>query len=254
MHEQLRYDIITGLLHHKKRIILVIAGVIFIYVFMAFTYRGVINTADFIKLLFRGMPYVTDEKKFVIPNGLWLAINLLLAFHIGMIVNDDLGIYGKLRLMRVGSRVKWWLAKAVLVCISVVAYYTLILAAAFVVGSISLIYRTNVVNMSIIQDITVTECIKSIAMSACVSIMVGMIQAVITLIDYKIGIVFVGLFMALTMYDRTHAFIGNYLMLMRYYQGINNYIINIWVACGVIVSACIAGTIIVKKVAIYIWR
>lgn len=36
MHEQLRYDIITGLLHHKKRIILVIAGVIFIYVFMAF--------------------------------------------------------------------------------------------------------------------------------------------------------------------------------------------------------------------------
>ena len=64
----------------------------------------------------------------------------------------------------------------------------------------------------------------------------------------------VGLFMAYTMYDRTHAFIGNYLMLMRYYQGINNYIVNVSIVYGVIIMASIVGIIIVKKCAIYIWR
>lgn len=105
MLEQLRYDMITGLFHHKKRALLVIISVLLTYVFMCFSYRGLINTADFIKLLFSGMSYITDEKRFVIPNGIWLAINLVLAFHIGMIVNDDLGSYGKLRLMKVGSRI-----------------------------------------------------------------------------------------------------------------------------------------------------
>ena len=242
MLEQLRYDMITGLFHHKKRALLVIISVLLTYVFMCFSYRGLINTADFIKLLFSGMSYITDEKRFVIPNGIWLAINLVLAFHIGMIVNDDLGSYGKLRLMKVGSRIKWWMAKVVLVSASVVAYYMLILAAACSTAIISLICRT------------VPECMKAIAMLVSVSIMISIVQAVITLIDYKIGIVCVGLFMAYTMYDRTHAFIGNYLMLMRYYQGINNYIVNVSIVYGVIIMASIVGIIIVKKCAIYIWR
>lgn len=254
MLEQLRYDMITGLFHHKKRALLVIISVLLTYVFMCFSYRGLINTADFIKLLFSGMSYITDEKRFVIPNGIWLAINLVLAFHIGMIVNDDLGSYGKLRLMKVGSRIKWWIAKVVLVSASVVAYYMLILAAACSTAIISLICRTVVVNVSIIQNITVPECMKAIAMLVSVSIMISIVQAVITLIDYKIGIVCVGLFMAYTMYDRTHAFIGNYLMLMRYYQGINNYIVNVSIVYGVIIMASIVGIIIVKKCAIYIWR
>ena len=237
MLEQLRYDMITGLFHHKKRALLVIISVLLTYVFMCFSYRGLINTADFIKLLFSGMSYITDEKRFVIPNGIWLAINLVLAFHIGMIVNDDLGSYGKLRLMKVGSRIKWWMAKVVLVSASVVAYYMLILAAACSTA-----------------NITVPECMKAIAMLVSVSIMISIVQAVITLIDYKIGIVCVGLFMAYTMYDRTHAFIGNYLMLMRYYQGINNYIVNVSIVYGVIIMASIVGIIIVKKCAIYIWR
>ena len=164
MLEQLRYDMITGLFHHKKRALLVIISVLLTYVFMCFSYRGLINTADFIKLLFSGMSYITDEKRFVIPNGIWLAINLVLAFHIGMIVNDDLGSYGKLRLMKVGSRIKWWMAKVVLVSASVVAYYMLILAAACSTAIISLICRTVVVNVSIIQNITVPECMKAIAM------------------------------------------------------------------------------------------
>ena len=71
-----------------------------------------------------------------------------------MIVNDDLGSYGKLRLMKVGSRIKWWMAKVVLVSASVVAYYMLILAAACSTAIISLICRTVVVNVSIIQNIT----------------------------------------------------------------------------------------------------
>ena len=231
-----------------------IISVLLTYVFMCFSYRVLLNTADFIKLLFSGMSYITDEKRFVIPNGIWLAINLVLAFHIGMIVNDDLGSYGKLRLMKVGSRIKWWMAKVVLVSASVVAYYMLILAAACSTAIISLICRTVVVNVSIIQNITVPECMKAIAMLVSVSIMISIVQAVITLIDYKIGIVCVGLFMAYTMYDRTHAFIGNYLMLMRYYQGINNYIVNVSIVYGVIIMASIVGIIIVKKCAIYIWR
>ena len=57
MLEQLRYDMITGLFHHKKRALLVIISVLLTYVFMCFSYRGLINTADFIKLLFSGMSY-----------------------------------------------------------------------------------------------------------------------------------------------------------------------------------------------------
>lgn len=68
MLEQLRYDMITGLFHHKKRALLVIISVLLTYVFMCFSYRGLINTADFIKLLFSGMSYITDEKRFVIPS------------------------------------------------------------------------------------------------------------------------------------------------------------------------------------------
>ena len=48
MLEQLRYDMITGLFHHKKRALLVIISVLLTYVFMCFSYRGLINTADFI--------------------------------------------------------------------------------------------------------------------------------------------------------------------------------------------------------------
>ena len=43
-------------------------------------------------------------------------------------------------------------------------------------------------------------------------------------------------------------------MLMRYYQGINNYIVNVSIVYGVIIMASIVGIIIVKKCAIYIWR
>ena len=93
------------------------------------------------------------------------------------------------------------MAKVVLVSASVVAYYMLILAAACSTAIISLICRTVVVNVSIIQNITVPECMKEIAMLVSVSIIISIVQAVITLIDYKIGIVFVGLFMAYTMYD-----------------------------------------------------
>ena len=64
------------------------AVIIGIYIFDIFIYKGFLKPEEFIKFLFRGMMFTTDEKKFVLPNGIWLGINILLSLHIGMIMGS----------------------------------------------------------------------------------------------------------------------------------------------------------------------
>lgn len=254
MVEQLKYDVVSGIWHHKKRMLILVAVIIGIYIFMAVTCHGFLTSQEYIKILFRGMPYTTDERKFILPNGLWLAVNIVLSLYVGMLVSDDLDTYGKLRLMRLGSKIRWWLSKTMIIMISVVLYYFLIIGTAVLCGYIPGLFKAEYAVANIIGEISLHMLATYMFKMTMVSLMVSMVQAVITLIDLKAGIVTVVVFLAVVMYDRTHTFLGNYLMVARMYDGIGNTWTNMMIIIVTIVAAILSGIYLVKKKSTYIWR
>lgn len=254
MLKQLRYDFISGILHHKKRILMLAVGITGIYIFDIFIYNGFLKPEEFIKFLFRGMMFTTDEKKFVLPNGIWLGINVLLSLHIGMIISDDISSYGKLRLLKLGSKVQWWLSKVVLVCVSVIIYYAVIVVTALICANISGLLGVEYVDINIINDISTHLLAEYIFKIILTSLMLSCVQGVITLFNFKIGIAGVVIFLAVTMYDRTHKFLGNYLMITRMKDGVEMPIVNIVAEIVLIVLSVVIGMYLVKKKSVYIWR
>jgi len=254
MLEQLRYDFISGILHHKKRILMLAVGITGVYIFDIFIYNGFLRPEEFIKFLFRGMMFTTNEKKFVLPNGIWLGINILLSLHIGMIVSDDISSCGKLRLMKLGSKIQWWLSKVVLMCVSVILYYAIIVATALICGNIPGLLGMEYVNVNIVSDISTYLLADYVFKIILTSLMLSCVQGVITLFNFKIGIVVVVIFLAITMYDRTHRFLGNYLMIARMKDGIGMPVVNIAVEIILISLSVVVGMYLVKKKSVYIWR
>ena len=53
MVEQLKYDVVSGIWHHKKRMLILVAVIIGIYIFMAVTCHGFLTSQEYIKILFR---------------------------------------------------------------------------------------------------------------------------------------------------------------------------------------------------------
>ena len=254
MLKQLRYDFISGILHHKKRMLILAAVIIGIYIFDIFIYKGFLKPEEFIKFLFRGMMFTTDEKKFVLPNGIWLGINILLSLHIGMIISDDISFYGKLRLLKLGNKIQWWLSKVVLVCVSVILYYVVIIVTALICANIAGLFGVEYVDSNIVDDISTYLLTGYVFKIVLTSLMLSCIQGVITLFNFKIGIAGVVIFLAVTMYDRTHRFFGNYLMIARMKAGIEMPIVNMTVEIVLMVFSIIIGMYLVKRKSVYIWR
>lgn len=254
MLKQLGYDFISGILHHKKRMFMLVVGITGVYIFDIFIYNGFLKPEEFIKFLFRGMMFTTDEKKFVLPNGIWLGINILLSLHIGMIISDDISSYGKLRLMKLGNKIQWWLSKAVLICVSVILYYAIIVVTALICGNIPGLLGMEYIDVNIVSNISAHLLADYVFKIILTSLMLSCVQGVITLFNFKIGIVGVVIFLAVTMYDRTHRFLGNYLMIARMKDGIEMPVVNIVVEIILIGLSVIVGMYLVKKKSVYIWR
>lgn len=254
MLKQLRYDFISGILHHKKRMFMLAVGIIGIYIFDIFIYDGFLKPEEFIKFLFRGMAFTTDEKRFILPNGIWLGINILLSLHIAMIISDDISSYGKLRLLKLGSKIKWWLSKVVLVCVSVTLYYTVIVVTALICGNIPRLLGMEYADISVVSDISIHSLAGDVLKIVLTSLMLSCVQGVITLFNFKIGIAGVVIFLAVTMYDRTHRFLGNYLMIARMKEGIEMSIVNIMIEIVFIILSVVIGMYLVKRKSVYIWR
>lgn len=215
---------------------------------------GSLNVGDFLFWNLRGMQWAERIDKVIVPNGYWLAVNLLLAVMVGKSFEDMSGAAEMQKILRIGSRKSWWDLKVRECIVTVLAYYSILIVAtifsAFCMKAIIGIPHFNLVEeYGGLGFEGVRTFLMAIMFILFTSITISVIQALITVtLDIKLGFVWVALILVLAIYTKSWWSMGSGLMLIRLSQyGINDYLGNGLLCIILTTIAYVVGSVLIKK-------
>lgn len=180
---------------------------------------------DYIMYAFQGL-WIYEfsiNSTFAIPIY-WLAINLFIAVTVGGYPYDDFNGYGRIKIMRGGSRVNWMVSKVLWVVFHVLFCYMVMYITIFF---FCLFHRVDM-SFNLSNDIwantiyQITKCPKmeiwiiGAILPIFASITISITQTAISLIlQAQLGYVFVTILLIISVYWTTPLLIANYTMWSR---------------------------------------
>lgn len=180
-----------------------------------------LNFCDYLFWNLRGMQWVEQGKKLIIPNGYWLSLHLLLAIQIGQDNFESSNRWELQIVLRFRKWEKWWKSRFYDCIIRVILYYSILILTTILItrfnnGKPELPHKELVEGYGGIYHYDYKSFYMGLGLMILSSITISLIQLFITILSgVKIGFLCTIGILVLTIYSSQKWNVGNCLMMLR---------------------------------------